>query len=315
MTKPTAFQRYCDEFAEDVIGRIKAGTAPWQKPWQPGEYREPVSVQTGKTYNGANVARLVMAGFGDPRWITFKQAKKHGGYVRKGERGTPAFFWKVGGFKPATHEDGAPVLDDKGQPMSEIKRPFFRTYNVFNVSQCDGLDIGDAEDPEIAKLSEWELLEAAEQALDATGIERRHVEGDRAYYNMNRDEIVLPLPGQFPNPLAYYQTAFHECIHATGHAERLNRSTLIEGIGDGFGSPTYAREELRAEIGAMMAGGMLGIGSNPDRGAAYVEGWLAALEEDTREIYRAARDAAKAVTWIADPASRAKATQEAAKAA
>ena len=111
---------------------------------------------------------------------------------------------------------------------------------------------------------------------------------------MRQDEIVLPLPGQFPNSLAYYQTALHEAVHATGHAERLNRSTLIEGIGDGYGSPTYAREELRAEIGAMMAGGMLGIGSDPDRGAAYVEGWLAALEEDTREIYRACRDAAKA---------------------
>ena len=29
-----------------------------------------------------------------PVWLTFNQAKEAGGNVRKGEKGTPVFFWK-----------------------------------------------------------------------------------------------------------------------------------------------------------------------------------------------------------------------------
>ena len=76
--------------------------------------------------------------------------------------------------------------------------------------------------------------------------------GDRAFYNLNRDEIVLPERGQFPSANHYYQTALHELGHSTGHPERMNRETLTQGISEGFGSPAYAKEELRAEISAMM---------------------------------------------------------------
>ena len=93
---------------------------------------------------------------------------------------------------------------------------------------------------------------------------------------------------QFPSANHYYQTALHELGHSTGHPERMNRETLTQGISEGFGSPAYAKEELRAEISAMMTGERVGVGHDPSRGAAYVEGWIAALEEDPREIRRAA---------------------------
>ncbi|MCY3707191.1 MAG: zincin-like metallopeptidase domain-containing protein, partial [Gammaproteobacteria bacterium] len=121
---------------------------------------------------------------------------------------------------------------------------------------------------------------------------------DRAYYHMKRDEIVLPERGQFPSANHYYQTALHELGHSTGHKDRMNRETLIEGIDGGFGSPQYAREELRAEISAMMTGERVGVGHDPSRGAAYVEGWVKALEEDPREIRRAAADAQKISDYV-----------------
>ena len=43
----------------------------------------------------------------------------------------------------------------------------------------------------------------------------------------------------------------------------------------------------------MMTGERVGVGHDPSRGAAYVEGWIQALEEDPREIRRAAADAQK----------------------
>ena len=39
-------------------------------------------------------------------------------------------------------------------------------------------------------------------------------------------------------------------------------------------NPEYAREELRAEISAMMTGERVGVGHGPKRGAAYVEHWV-----------------------------------------
>ena len=134
--------------------------------------------------------------------------------------------------------------------------------------------------------------------LEDSGVPVRHVAGDRAFYNLNNDEIVLPERGQFPSANHYYQTALHELGHSTGHPERMNRATLTQGIGDGFGSPAYAKEELRAEISAMMTGERVGVGHDPSRGAAYVEGWVAALEEDPREIRRAAADAQKISDFV-----------------
>ena len=54
----------------------------------------------------------------------------------------------------------------------------------------------------------------------------------------------------------------------------------------GFGTETYAREELRAEIAAMMTGEQLGVGHEPRHGTAFVSSWIKALENDPRESAR-----------------------------
>jgi len=46
----------------------------------------------------------------------------------------------------------------------------------------------------------------------------------------------------------YYATLFHEQTHSTGHESRLRRESVKDAAP--FGSPTYAREELVAEMGA-----------------------------------------------------------------
>ena len=51
-------------------------------------------------------------------------------------------------------------------------------------------------------------------------------------------------------------------------------------------------------VSAMMTGERVGVGHDPSRGAAYVEGWVAALEEDPREIRRAAADAQKISDFV-----------------
>ena len=292
---------YHRQFADTIINQIRLGTAPWQKPWQPGERVMPRNLDTDRTYRGGNSLHLAAMqqehGYGDVHWGTYRQIQKHGGQVRKGERGTRILSFQDKKKVAVTDERGRPRRDAQGKKLyryEKLKTPYVRQYTVFNAEQADGLPERSNPSPEPL----WKVHQGAERVMDDSGVPVRHVQGDRAYYHMKRDEIVLPKRGQFPSANHYYQTALHELGHSTGHKNRMNRETLIEGIDGGFGSPQYAREELRAEISAMMTGERVGVGHDPGRGAAYVEGWIQALEEDPREIRRAAADAQKISDFV-----------------
>ena len=292
--KPDKHDEYYERFAEQVIDQIRKGTAPWQKPWQPGQSFRPRNAVTGRSYNGGNSLYLATAaerrGLSDSRWATYRQFQKAGGQVRGGSRGESILLYKDMQRVRAKDEQGRPKKNDQGKPVYKhvrLKKPVIRTFTVFNVAQVDGLKL-EAERDE--KVPLWRRHQAAEAVIEESGVPVRHVAGDRAFYSLKNDEITLPARSQFPSATHYYQTALHELGHSTGHPERMNRATLITGMAEGFGSPAYAKEELRAEIGAMMTGDKIGMGHDPSRGAAYVEAWVAALKEDPREIHYAASE-------------------------
>jgi len=126
--------------AENLIEQLKAGTAPWQRPWSPGEpggYM-PMNPTTGKRYKGINAIQLLAQGRTDSRWMTYKQAAAVGAQVRKGEKGTPVQYWKFSEEQDKVDDNGRPVMDAKGNPVKEtvmLERPrvFFAT--VFNGEQ------------------------------------------------------------------------------------------------------------------------------------------------------------------------------------
>ncbi len=217
--------------------------------------------------------------------------------MRKGERGTRILSFQDRRRIAVTDERGRPRRDAEGKRVyrhEKLAVPHIRQYTVFNAVQADGL-------PERSNAPTqplWKTHQEAERVLDDGAASVRHVAGDRACYDVERDEIVLPRRGQFPSANHYYQTALHELGHSTGHPDRMNRDTLVQGIENGFGSPDYAREELRAEIGAMMTGERVGVGHDPSRGAAYVEGWIQVLEDDPREIRRAAAAAQRISDFV-----------------
>ncbi|WP_253279953.1 zincin-like metallopeptidase domain-containing protein, partial [Phaeobacter sp. 11ANDIMAR09] len=68
----------------------------------------------------------------------------------------------------------------------------------------------------------------------------------------------------------------------------------------------YAFEELVAEIGACFLGARIGVAPEFDQSAAYVEGWLKALKEDKRAIFRAASEAQKAADFVLNAAGQSK---------
>ena len=299
--KPDRTEEYHRQFADQIIKQIEQGTAPWQKPWKPGERVLPSNVDTGRPYAGGNSLHLAAVaqtrGYADVRWGTYRQIQALGGQVRKGEQGTRILSYQDHKRIAVTDERGQPVTDSEGKRVYRYERlpnPWVKQYTVFNAEQVDGLPARPT--PTAEPL--WKAHQKAEAVLQSNGVPIRHVAGDRAYYNLNRDEIVLPERGQFPSANHYYQTALHELGHSTGHPDRMKRESLIEGVKAGFGSEAYAKEELRAEISAMMTGERVGVGHDPSRGAAYVENWVKVLKEDPREIRRAAADAQKISDFV-----------------
>ena len=307
---------YHADFAGKIKEQIEKGVAPWQKPWKPGERRLPENVATKKHYRGGNSVYLSVTqtakGYSDNRWATYKQIQERGGQVRKGEKATPVLFYKFDDERERkAQQPGAPDTGKTAggaQEREPSRPPMVRCYHVFNVEQADGLKLerrADAEQP-----PEWHTHQSAELVIRESGVAVTHERGDRAFYNLQTDRVTLPERDQFASANGYYQTAMHELGHATGHPDRMDRETLKNGVGN-FGGTEYAREELRAEMSAMMTGERIGIGHDGSRGAAYVEGWLKALEKDPKEIYKAAADAQKISDYLVRPVrDRAQATEQ-----
>ena len=281
-----------EEFAAKLVEDLKQGTAPWQKPWRPGQSHSPRNPISGTVYSGINRVMLARRGFEDPRWMSFKQANTLECRVRKGEKAQTIVYWQFDKEIPAVDDNGKPVLNAEGEQLKEkveLTRPIVRFSSVFHISQLEG-EIPPL-DPATLELK-WDPNEKAETILQNSGAVIKHNQRDRAFYSLLTDEISLPPKENFAEADGYYATALHELGHHSGHPSRLNRE-----FGP-FGSETYAREELRAEIASWMLGQDIGIGHDPGQHLAYVKSWVSILEKDPYEIVRACRDAEKIKQYV-----------------
>lgn len=287
---------YAKMVSESIIRQLEQGTAPWLKPWQAGERFLPFNPTTGNAYKGINAVWLLSTsearGYGDTRWMTYKQAGSLDAQINKGEKGTMIQFWKWHDEIPKRDEEGRPVLDENGNPVKMLVRlqcPTVRSAIVFNAQQISGLPALEIK----ADLTEWERHTEAEAILKDSQARIDHVPGNRAFYRPSSDKITLPLREQFPSADNYYATALHELGHWTGHESRLNRD-----LQHPYGSEAYAKEELRAEIASLMLGEKLSIGHDPGQHVSYVGSWIKVLQEDPREIFRASADAEKITQYL-----------------
>jgi antirestriction protein ArdC len=236
----------------------------------------------GRPYTGINALLLGLSEYGDHRWGTFRTVQAHGGRVRKGERGTFVVF-----FKPLE-------VKDESAPKGKRTVPMLRHFYVFNVEQCDGLNI----EPLAAITHDVEPIAGADGVLSGYGNAPSVGHGgDRACYSRAADHVQMPVRERFESAASYYLTLWHELTHSTGHESRLARADLAEF--ERFGDACYSREELVAEIGSAMIAARVGIvAPDIEQSAAYVAGWLRALRDDRRLIVTAASRAQKAADWI-----------------
>jgi antirestriction protein ArdC len=267
---------------ERIIKQLESGVAPWRKPWT---CQTPANLITQKEYRGLNVFTLASQGFASRFWLTFNQATKLGGRIRKGEKSSPVIFWNVGDEQETTTPDG----------RKETSRSFLlRYYSVFNFSQTEAIDIP------ASLLQETRTnnpIETCDQIVARMPNPPAFQQSYKAWYSPSSDVVGMPARGLFHSSEEFYATEFHELAHSTGHPKRLHRENFDNPAH--FGSESYSKEELIAEMTAAMLCGIAGIEQKTlENSAAYLNTWIARLKSDCRLLVSAASQAQKAADFI-----------------
>ncbi len=263
-----------------ILKELDAGTPPWRKPWRTAA---PANMVTKKAYRGINVLLLQLLPHSSSYWGTFDQAKAAGGFVKQGEHATPIVFWKS---YRQTAEDG-----------EEKDRFVLRYYNVFNIEQMELSEkVRTTLEPPTRTVPPIEAAEDVIQRMPKPPVLQFGFE--QAAYYPKTDTIEMPHRSRFVTPEGYYDTLFHEEVHATGHKSRLDRPGIADAAAE-FGSDTYSKEELVAELGAAFLCGTVGIERQTlENSAAYLANWSDKLRGDSRLIVAAASAAQKAADYI-----------------
>jgi hypothetical protein len=109
------------EITDKIITELKTGRVPWVQPWgtvaAKASLTMPKNAATHRHYSGINVLILwgavIDRGFSTQNWLTFRQALRLGGSVRKGEHGTTVLY--ADHFVP--DEERRRAVCDGGEPV------------------------------------------------------------------------------------------------------------------------------------------------------------------------------------------------------
>ena len=271
-----------------IIDSLQKGEIPWDKPWvNTCGTACAISHNDGRTYSLLNQLLLGMPG----EYATFLQIQKEGGKVKKGAKAQIIVYTNKM-RKEKLDKEGKPVLDADGNP-EYLSIPFLKYSNVFILDDTEGVEKKYVKSkPPISEEKRDERIEkAVEDYLNRTNVTLRNIEQNRSYYSVGEDEIVLPKMSQFKNSEAYYAALFHELAHSTAPRLKRNLSSKEEA---------YSKEELVAEISSAVLCNHFGISTEAlERNTtAYLQGWIKALNEDTKMLAWAAGQAERAVKLI-----------------
>lgn len=295
------------QLVDEVMKNLENCGGLWHQGWI--KAGAPESAITGKKYRGVNnffLTLVAMAnGYSDNRWATFNQIKDKGWSFKTDEQGKS--LGKGAGaviefFELRDKETKQPfdrhvldgmTVDEREEYMKENVFPLRKYYRVFNGDVIEG--IPEREKHEIDQSGYSERAEAILKLWSETESPIIYG-GNKAYYHKRTDRIHLPQKEDFYSMQEYYSTALHEVGHSTGHEKRLNRD-----MGEGFGTPSYAVEELRAEIASMFLAQDLEIemGENHiQNNAAYIESWKKKIKDDPDVLFTAIADADRIAKFV-----------------
>tara|TARA_R100001463_G_C3534368_1_gene221886 strand:+ start:698 stop:1681 length:984 start_codon:yes stop_codon:yes gene_type:complete len=297
------------ELADTLISLMEKGCNPFRKEWSPEA--DHMNITTGEYYQNGNLIALeiykLAQGHKFPYWCGFKQAQKWGLKIKKGSKSAVI-------LRPITINDKR--LDDDGQQIETGARfTIFRPTRVFNIGCFVGSTPENQKklDDRIADLEKQHAATNFEPLDDrlknvhdivVTNYIDKHLKnfshkGDRAYYDVLFDEIVVPDRTRFSNNENYYAVVMHEACHSTGSQERLKRDGIVKACG--FGSELYAEEEIITECAAFLLARELKVSTTDDQHASYLKNWISKLRKEPKFINTILGQSVKAKNFILNP--------------
>lgn len=309
-TKSGAYEKLTPQrkqLVDQVLANLEKGNLFWTQGWVAAG--APESAVTGKKYRGINnlyLSLVAMAeNYGDNRWATFRQMEEKGWTFKKDEEGhtlgkgksVSVEYYEMRDKETKRRFDRSVLdgmtFDEQREYMDKNVYWLRKFYRVFNCSLMDGIPA-----KEMPMIDVNDRIEKAEAILDYWNAnESKIVYGDsQAFYRPSTDEVHLPEREKFKSTQSFYDTALHEIGHSTGHESRLNRD-----LSGGFGSQSYAMEELRAEIASIFMAQDLGIEPSEDRlqnNAAYIQSWKDEIKENPNALFTAIADADKIARYV-----------------
>jgi antirestriction protein ArdC len=258
-----------DYVNERLLKAIERGIIPWERPWRCEGFGNPV---TGGVYHGSNIMMAgihnAINGFKSPHFVTMNQVNKLGAQVIKGEGKNYCMITKFD------------FIPDKKDPTKVI--PMLRYYRLYNKEQTTLPRSLFAEPDVHININPFEYQYGYEG-----GPKVAYDQANRAFYNVEKDEVHLPAENEFKSESFLRQTLYHELAHSTRHPSRLDRK-----------KKSYAKEELVAEIAAAFMMHEAGLEPMYENSGTYLAGWMSALEDDKTLFVSAAAKAEKAVKYI-----------------
>ena len=309
-TKSSAYEKLTPQrkqLVDQVLANLEKGNLFWTQGWVAAG--APESAVTGKKYRGINNLYLFLVAmaenYGDNRWATFRQMEEKGWTFKKDEEGhtlgkgksVSVEYYEMRDKETKRRFDRSVLdgmtFDEQREYMDKNVYWLRKFYRVFNCSLMDGVPA-----KEMPTIDVNDRIEKAEAILDYWNANESKIVygGSQAFYRPSTDEVHLPEREKFKSTQSFYDTAFHEIGHSTGHESRLNRD-----LSGGFGSQSYAMEELRAEIASIFMAQDLGIEPSEDRlqnNAAYIQSWKDEIKENPNALFTAIADADKIARYV-----------------
>ena len=254
MSKSNTSRQTADVYqmvTDRIIEAMEQGIIPWRKTWK-GGFLFAQNYVTNHVYQGINAILTNLSPYDTPFFMTFLQVKERGGMIKKGAKSIPIVYWIIG-YKD---QEGKVLTQEEAQNTTDsVKFMYPRYFRIFNIEDIEGIEF------EIPNrfFNHFEPIDRCEKII--AGMPNRPTLDFRyrksASYNVFEDRVKMPQKEQFDTVEDFYATLWHEIIHATGHSSRLNREEVMQVTE--FGSLTYSREELLAEIGAAFLCNITGI--------------------------------------------------------
>jgi len=293
-------------------------TPPWIKPWDGtgrdvimGGNRYPVSIDPRNVCSPKRVytwffnhfflafAMYIMRKqgreFRTNFWITPKRVKEIGAKPKKSAM--PGFVFKsLPGFKSR---------------RALSVQPLYHVEDIVNYQKAIGMTVVEKEVPAIKYKDAEKFKLLLEHTPEGMRIKKSM---GRACYSPSEDKIYMPSRSAFNDKADqdgassqeaeanYWATFLHECIHWTGHENRLDRfkkSNRLKG-----GRVHRAEEELVAEMGAAYLCPYLGV-RNEIQHPEYIASWIGVLKSSggrgsNHPLVKASKQASDASKYLID---------------